>query len=158
VNGQLNMQQVFGSGTITSRANHGILICDPLRLREFLKGKDRQRDLTKIFFTDEKEDVYSEGIAVPFFDYSRETCAVTVRDSRAKSGLKGKCNKLSDGWILGTKTGELVMCGVDSLLFWDPYEVNEDPQRYYQFSVPPGWYEVAVYLADDCDGKDFWED
>lgn len=134
------------------------MLCDPHKLNKFLNGKAKRRDLTRIFFSEAKKNVYSEGIAVGLFDHHYEECKVTVRDILAETSIVGTPSVVSDGWILECQKGELVMCSVDSLLFWDPFETDEYPQRYVRFSVPHGWYEVTIRLEARNDNDNRWED
>jgi hypothetical protein len=120
----------FVCDSIRSRCGRGILLCDPKRVDQFFKGDARGRDLSDDFFASETKNVFTEGIAVPFFDPGCEDCKVTARSVHSQSKLLGNSLKSFPGWILGTKTGELVLCSMDALLFWDPYENDEFPQRY----------------------------
>ena len=151
-------QQPFVSDSIRSRLGRGVLLCDPYKLNEFLKGKAKGRDLTNVFFCDAAKNVFSEGIAVALFDHSFEECKVTVRNAHSKSNLTGALGLVSDGWILESTRGELVMCSADALLFWNPFEMDEDPQRFIRFSIPQGWYQVTVRLEERNDDDQKWED
>ena len=50
------------------------------------------------------------------------------------------------------------MCSIDALLFWHPFEIDEDPQRYVRFVVQRGWYQVTVRLQKRSDDDQEWED
>ena len=151
-------RQPFVSDSIRSRFSRGVLLCDPYKLNIFLKGKTKGRDLNEVFFSDEEKNVYGEGIAVALFDHYHEECKVTVRDARSPSNIIRTASKVSDGWILESTKGELVMCSTDALLFWHPFEIDEDPQRYIRFVVPRGWYQVTVRLEERSDDDQEWED
>jgi hypothetical protein len=131
----------------------GILLCDPHRLKEFLKRNPRGRDITDDFLSGEEKNVFSEGIAVPLFNSLSDDYRIAARSAQAESKIIIPPQIHSKGWILGTKRGELVACSFDSLLFWDPFEKDEDPQRYIRFSIPPGWYHVEI-LAGKTSDKD----
>jgi hypothetical protein len=151
-------RQPFVSDSIRSRFGHGVLLCDPYKLNKFLKGNANGRDLNDVFFSDAEKNVYSEGIAVALFDHYYEECKVTVRDARSTSNITRTASKVSDGWILESTRGQLVMCSIDALLFWHPFEIDEDPQRYVRFVVPRGWYQVTVRLQKRSDDDQEWED
>lgn len=55
----------------------------------------------------------------------------------------------SSGWLLGTRTGSLLLCGAGYLARWTP-----DRDHHRKVTVPPGWYAVEIrghVLADDSD-------
>jgi len=124
--GKKSSTEPFVCDLIQWRCQPGILLCDPKRVDEFFKRKARRRDLNSEFFSGEEKNVFTEGIGVALFDVQHEQCNVAVRNEHTKSHLPGKSPKSSRGWILGTKSGELVICSMDALLFWDPYEKDED--------------------------------
>lgn len=153
-----SIKQPFVSDSIRSRFGRGVLLCDPHKLNKFLKGKAKGRDLNRAFLSDSDKNVYSEGIAVGLFDHHYEECKVTVRDTLVESSIAGAPCFVSDGWILECQKGELIICSTDALMFWDPFEKDEDPQRYVRFRIPRGWYEVTVRLEARNEDDDCWED
>lgn len=136
----------------------GLLICDPQRLDEFLDGKSRYRDLTVVFDGADKElSICREGIAVPLFaDNAGKT--IIVRHCDVPSYIKNHSRVISEGWVLRTNTGDLLLCSFDSLLFWDPWESDEDLERYTHFTVKPGWYKVAIFANTELKEQDDYND
>ncbi|HYD39889.1 MAG TPA: hypothetical protein VEB43_03590 [Anaeromyxobacter sp.] len=63
---------------------------------------------------------------------------VFVRDV-ASPAVTGAARVRSGGWILGTVTGRVLLCGLGSLFRWDP----DDP-RHGRIQLPPGWYRVEI--------------
>jgi hypothetical protein len=72
--------------------------------------------------------------------------------------MTGAPSVVSNGWVLESTRGELILCSTDALFFWDPFEIDEDPQRYVRFSVPRGWYQVTVRLQGRHDDDQTWQD
>jgi hypothetical protein len=147
----------FVQGSIHSRFGRGVLLCDPERFDAFFGRDARGCDLTHRLFETETRNVFTEGIAVPCFDQEYEESQVTVRATDARHSPTGTSVRSSEGWILGTSSGRLVLCSTDALLFWDPNEEDEDPQRYLKLSVPPGWYRVTVLSDAGSDDPDKWQ-
>jgi hypothetical protein len=145
-------------GSIRSRFGRGVLLCDPERFDEYFRNDATGCDLTRRLFDSEARNIFTEGIAVPCFDPEYEESQVAVRVAAERRLPTGKSLRSSEGWILGTKSGRLVLCSSDALLFWDPNEEDEDPQRYLKLSVPPGWYQVTVLSDAGSDHPDKWQD
>jgi hypothetical protein len=123
----------------------GLLLCDSARLDEYYRQSSRGLDiLRRLNSISECEEICAQGVAVPIFiDYTGEY-TIVVRHTNAESYLEAPPTILSKGWLLGTETGKLTLCGFDSLLFWDPEEPEEDPPRYVSCDIEPGWYRVEV--------------
>jgi hypothetical protein len=122
----------------------GLLICDPQRLDEFLSGASRYRDLSVFFEGTKGNDLFTEGIAAALPDYSADEYIGVVRDTQSPSYIDDTPGLVSEGWIIGTTTGSLMLCSRDSLLFWNPdgegdelIDEADDLIRYAPFTVPP---------------------
>ena len=130
---------------VTTQFYPGLLLCDSERLDEYYKGSSRGLDiLRRISNISEGEDICAHGLAVPLFIDETADYTVVVRHIASDSYLKAAPKIVSDGWLLGTETGNLILCGFDSLMFWDPWEEDEDPPRYLSFEIEPGWYRVEL--------------
>jgi hypothetical protein len=146
----------------------GILICDPQRLDGFLKGTSRYRDLSSLFDGSKVNDLFIEGIAAALPDYSADEYIVVVRHRDSPTYISDTLgSSFSEGWILGTASGSLALCSFDSLLFWNPdneedglVDEEDDLIRYVSFTVPPGWYRVAILAGKhsgyEDDGDTEW--
>ncbi|MEK6323186.1 MAG: hypothetical protein AABN33_16215 [Acidobacteriota bacterium] len=141
----------------------GLLLCDSGRLDEYYKGASHGLDiLRRLNNISEGEDICAQGIAVPvFIDHTGEY-TVVVRHIDSEAYLEAPPKIVSRGWLLGTETGKLVLCGFDSLMFWDPWEQEEYPPRYVSCEIEPGWYRVELVggintreldEGDDQDGE-----
>lgn len=142
----------------------GLLICDPQRLDEFLSGASRYRDLSVFFEGTKGNDLFTEGIAAALPDYSADEYIGVVRDTQSPSYIDDTPGLVSEGWIIGTITGRLMLCSCDSLLFWNPdgegdelIDEANDLIRYAPFTVPPGWYQVTILAGQHREQSDSGE-
>lgn len=117
----------------------GFVLLDPARLDAFYGGNSAGRDiLTELSTTEAGDRVSEDGIAIPIVMVEDGDYTIVVRTADSP-GLAPEPRLRSAGWILGTETGDLVCCGVGSLLIWDPRS-----PRLVHVRVPPGWYRVAI--------------
>lgn len=139
----------------------GLFICDPQRLDEFMGRAARYRDLTDFFDGSNGDGLFTEGIAAALSVCCATEYIGVVRDNNSPSYVKETPRLVSEGWILGTTTGSLMLCSFDSLLFWSPpteddelVDEDDDLIRYFPFSVPSGWYRVVILAGEHKELKD----
>ena len=118
---------------------HGFVLLDPERLDALDEHGARGADLLTRFTASEEGDrVSREGIAVPVLGLEPDYYTVVLRVGTTH-GASHTSHVRSDGWVLGTATGRLVLCGLGYLARWDP----DDP-KHSRIEVPPGWYTVTI--------------
>jgi hypothetical protein len=128
---------------------HGFVLLDPARLDGYLGGNGTGRNLLELFSTTEAGDaVAAEGIALPLMGVSAGYYTVLVRHVSDRSPWSAAVNS-SPGWILGSETGSLLLCGAGHLSRWMPGH-----PAHHRVTVPPGWYRVEVRQHDQANGTD----
>jgi hypothetical protein len=129
----------------------GFVLLDAARLDHAFGGDAVGRNLLHALTTTDQGDVVArDGIAVPVMGVDAGDYTVIVRHAQDQTPWPTP-QLVADGWVLGTDTGSLVLCGVGHLVDWNP----DDP-RHRHVTVPPGWYEVSLrgYLLADHDRDD----
>lgn len=132
----------------------GFVVVDPVRLAEFCGGKARGRDLvTALTATDEGTRAAAEGILLPLLGVAPGFYQIAIRRSDEAPSVPN-ATVASPGWVLGTTTGRLLICGLGYLTPW-----NEDHPSHRRISVEPGWYSVDVRatLLEDADEEGLYE-
>lgn len=118
---------------------YGLVLLDPERLDDLYEHGARGANLLERFTESEDGDrVSREGIVIPMLGLEAAYYTVVLRDP-ATPGVAQAPRVSSGGWILGTTTGRLLLCGLGYLARWDP----DDP-RHGRIQVPPGWYGVTI--------------
>ena len=118
---------------------HGFVLLDPARLDAFCESRAEGADLlTRFTQTDDGDRICQEGIAIPMTGIDAGDYSISIRDSLSP-GPEGPPRVLSQGWILGTETGEVVFSGLGYLACWDP-----DHPRHARIRIPAGWYGVDI--------------
>src|SRR5258706_14423904 len=96
----------------------GLLLCDSERLDTYYKQESRGLDiLRRLNSISEGEDICVLGMAVPIFNEDTGEYTVVVRHTDSVAYLQAPPTIQSRGWLLGTETGKLTLCGFDFLLF-----------------------------------------
>jgi len=114
---------------------HGIVIFTPERIEPPVKT-----NLLHLYTTTDAGDrVVQEGICLPILDIDEGDYTVVIREAREASYLRTPPLVRSSGWILGTPSGTLAVCGAGYLSVWNP----EHP-RIQRLQVTPGWFGVEV--------------
>jgi hypothetical protein len=117
----------------------GFVLLDPERLDAFCEGCARGANLLDRFSRGTDGDRVSEaGIAIPLTQLEAGDYTIVVRDSD-RDAVAAPPKVRSAGWVLGTTTGRLILCGLGYLTQWDP-----DNPRHRRLAVPPGWYEAEI--------------
>jgi len=117
----------------------GFALVEPARLSEFLQGKAHDQDLLTQFTTTELgERVLEEGIVIPLLGVTPGFYRLIVRQTSEPSVI-GKSQITSRGWVLGTISGKLILCGLGYLTQWDA-----EHSAHHRFELEPGWYEVEI--------------
>ncbi|MDI6105211.1 hypothetical protein QLQ12_42165 [Actinoplanes sp. NEAU-A12] len=117
----------------------GFVLLDPARLDHALGGNTEGTNLLDVFTTTEQGDrVAHDGIAIPVMGVDAGDYTVLVRHASDRSPWTTP-QLSSPGWVLGTETGSLLLCGAGHLTAWAP-----DHPEHRHVAVPPGWYEVEI--------------
>ena len=133
-------------------AQGALFLVDPLRLQALLGddvvGSDLLRSLTR---KAGPHPAYREGVIAPALGVDQTHFTVTVRSTKTLDEPMPLSHMLfSTGFVLGTETGDLLLCNTDRLQHWCPGELprgNEDhPLASFERAVrvSPGWYGVTV--------------
>ncbi|MFV2021361.1 hypothetical protein [Micromonospora sp. LOL_023] len=127
----------------------GFVLLDPVRLDQYLGADSTGRDLLALFTTTDAGDaVVREGIAIPLMGVAAGYYTVLVRHLADHPPWPAAAFS-SPGWVLGTETGSLLLCGVGHLTHWTPGHPKHRP-----VTVPPGWYAIEVRGHDHAEGSD----
>lgn len=136
----------------------GFVLCDPERLDQFYGDKVQGFDLLARFEqTNEGHIACQQGIIVPILGVEPHEYTLVVRHPDSETFLQSAPYITSAGWLLGTDTGKLVLCNLNNLMFWDPwdtYEYDNNYNRYESFSIMPGWYQVEFQGGINSEGSD----
>ena len=117
----------------------GFALVEPARLSEFFEGNAEGQDLLTQFTTTERgEQVLGEGIVIPLLGITPGFYRLIVRQTSEPSTL-GKPQITSRGWVLGTLSGKLILCGLGYLSCWDAEHF-----AHHRILLEPGWYEVEI--------------
>lgn len=117
----------------------GFVLLDPARLDRHLGGTAAGTNLLELFTTTGHGDrVANDGIAIPLMGVDAGSYTVLMRHATDQSPWPAP-RLLSPGWVLGTETGSLLLCGIGYLTRWKP-----DHPRHGRIAIPPGWYDVEI--------------
>lgn len=116
----------------------GFVLLDPARLDQALGGTAGGNLLERFSTTDLGDRVSADGIAIPLFGVDAGWYSVLVRHAAEPSPWSVP-RLSSSGWVLGTTTGALLLCGAGYLVEW-----KADHPRHGRIEVPPGWYTVEI--------------
>ncbi len=95
---------------------YGFVLVDPERLDDLYGHAAGGANLLERFSESEDGDrVSREGIAIPMLGLEAGYYTVIVRDPAAPAVAQTP-RVTSGGWVLGTTTGRLVLCGLGSLV------------------------------------------
>ena len=115
----------------------GFVLLDPRRLEDAVpqaKGRDL---MTLLCTSDLGNRVTADGVAILMLNLTVGYYTVTVGDRRSLARPAGAV--ASTGWVLGTDTGTLLLCGAGYLTEWDP-----EHEKHRPISVSPGWYRLDI--------------
>ncbi len=116
----------------------GFVLLDPLRLDAAVPDAEGS-DLLALFGSgDIGDQVAAEGIAVPMLNLTAGYYTVVLHD-RLQAPRWTEPVLSSSGWVLGTETGELLLCGAGYLTRWSPSHGG-----HRRVTIPPGWYELKI--------------
>ncbi len=144
-------------------AQGALFLVDPARVVELFpsaQGTDLIRTLTRKSYP---HDLYRQGAIVPALGVEPAHYTVSVRSTQTDNAPLPLSHMLfSAGFVLGTETGDLLLCNTDRLQHWTPGTLpsghEEHPLANLErpIHVSPGWYSVTVVVGvlDDEDGSD----
>ncbi len=144
-------------------AQGALFLVDAARVRDLLpaaQGSDLIRTLTRKSYP---HDLYREGAIVPALGVEQGHYTVSVRSTQTEDAPLPLSHRLfSPGFVLGTETGDLLLCNTDRLQHWSPGTPPEGHEEHplanleRPLHVSPGWYSVTVVvgLLDNEDGGD----
>lgn len=142
-------------------AQGALFLVDPARVAELLpsaEGTDLIRTLTRKSYP---HDLYRQGAIVPALGVEQGHYTVSVRSTETEGAPLPLSHRLfSIGFVLGTETGDLLLCNTDRLQQWTPGTLPEGHEEHplanleRPIHVSPGWYSVTVVVGmlDDEDG------
>ena len=132
-------------------AQGALFLVDPVRLQEIMGssvlGSDLIKTLTRKSYPHE---AYRQGAIVPALGVDQTHFTVTLRSSETDGSLPLSHMLFSTGFVLGTETGDLLLCNTDRLQHWSPGELPPGKEEYPLSSferslhISPGWYSVTV--------------
>ena len=121
---------------------NGFVLCDPQRLVQF-HGENIHHDnlLRQYTETEDGDKVCIQGIVIPVLDVEPEYYTLVVRYASSPAYLNSAPLISNHGFVLGTETGKLLLCGLGYLTNWN---LADDLEHYVSLMVIPGWYSVEV--------------
>lgn len=145
-------------------AGGALFLVDPARVLE-IAGEaalhaDLIRTLTRKSYA---HDLYRKGAIVPALGVEPTHFMVTVRSTATENAPLPLSHRLfSPGFVLGTETGDLLLCNTDRLRHWSPGRLPDGHEDHplanleRVIHISPGWYSVTVVvgLLDTEDASD----
>lgn len=131
-------------------ARNGLFLIDPARLEAHLGGDAAESRLLESFTTrGSGAEVCRTGLLVPAFGVEAGYYTVLVRSTETENAITPLTHIVySTGFVLGTVTGDLVVCNTDRLARRDAAAGShrgDDPAGAGRpVHVSPGWYSVTV--------------
>jgi hypothetical protein len=144
-------------------AGNAFFLVDPARVHETfgeaVLGSDLLHSVTQ---QRASETAWTEGIAVPALGVEAGYYTVLVRSTATEGAMMPLTHIVySTGFVLGTETGDLLLCNADRLAAWQP---GQPPEPRFPLSslerpvrVAPGWYAVTVVAGIREAGEDATE-
>ncbi len=129
-----------------------LFLIDPARLHTLLGDQVLGSDLLKTLTRKtEPHQAYRDGTIVPALGVDQTYFTVTVRSTKTPDAPLPLSHMLfSTGFVLGTETGDLLLCNTDRLQNWSPGHLPRSGEDHLLSSVErpirisPGWYSVTV--------------
>lgn len=148
-------------------AQGAFFLVDPARVHKLcgepVIGSDLVKALTRKSFP---HAAYREGAIVPALGVEQGHYTVTIRSTETQNAPPPLTSMLfSTGFILGTETGELLLCNTDRLQRWTPGSLPTGQEEHPLSSlerpiqISPGWYAVTVVAGirdSDQGGEEEW--
>lgn len=142
-------------------AGSAFFLVDPARVIESFGEAVLGSDfLHRIARQPADDAVWIHGIAVPAFGVEAGYYTVLVRSTETEAAMIPLTHIVySSGFVLGTESGNLLLCNADRLAHWRP---GHAPDASAEFSlssferpvrVAPGWYAVTVVAGIREDGE-----
>jgi hypothetical protein len=131
-------------------AGNAFFLVDPARILETFGKAVLGSDLLHRFTQQgASEAVWTDGIAVPAFGVEAGYYTVLIRSTATEGAMIPLTHIVySTGFVLGTETGDLLLCNADRLAPWQPGQTPEARFPLSSFERPvriaPGWYAVTI--------------
>ncbi len=133
-------------------AQGALFLVDPARLRELMGDEVLGSDLLKTLTRKScPHAAYGGGVIVPALGVDQAHFTVTLRSSETTGPPLPLSHMLfSTGFVLGTETGDLLLCNTGRLQHWTPGELPPGKEEYPLSSfertlhISPGWYGATV--------------
>ncbi len=109
-------------------------------------GSDLLRTLTRKSYAHE---LYRQGAIVPALGVEEGTYTVSVRSTETEGQPLPLGHRVfSTGFVLGSETGELLLCSLRRLQAWRPGRASREDRPLESeertVRIAPGWYQVTV--------------
>ncbi len=148
-------------------ARNGLFLIDPARLEAHLGRDVRDTQLLESFTRSGRgQEICAQGLVVPAFGVEAGFYTVLVRSTETEDAFTPLTHLVyATGFVLGTATGDLLVCNTDWLSRTEATRSAEDPelrraspeQRAARpVHVTPGWYSVTVVAGireEEGDGE-----
>jgi hypothetical protein len=144
-------------------AGNAFFLVDPARVLETFGEAALGSDLLHRFTQQPaSETVWTDGIAVPAFGVEAGYYTVLIRSTATEGAIIPLTHIVySTGFVLGTETGDLLLCNADRFAAWQPGQSTEARFPLSSFERPvrvaPGWYAVTVVAGIREAGEDATE-
>ena len=151
-------------------ARNALFLIDPARVIEAFGEAALGSDLLHRFTQQRASDaVWTDGIAVPAFGVEAGYYTVLIRSTATEEAMIPLTHIVySTGFVLGTETGDLLLCNADRLADWQPghlpaFNPSRNPETHARLPilgferpvrVAPGWYAVTVVAGIREAGED----
>ena len=133
-------------------AGNALFLIDPARVLatfgETAIGSDLLRRLTA---TSDRNEIYASGIVVPALGVEAGYYTVLIRSTTTEQAMIPLTHIVySTAFVLGTETGDLLLCNAERLADWRPGQTPDSrsllPLSGFErpVRVAPGWYSVTV--------------
>ncbi len=125
-------------------ARNGLFLIDPARLAHHVGGNIADSRLLESFTAHGRGvAVCSEGVMVPAFGVEAGYYTVLLRSTETEDALTPLTHIVySTGFVLGTATGDLVVCNTDHLSRSPSPSEHANAER--PVHISPGWYSATV--------------
>jgi hypothetical protein len=152
-------------------AGNALFLIDPARLLATYGETTGSNLLHRLTATGDGNNAFASGIAVPALGVEAGHYTVLVRSTATEEAMIPLTHIVySTAFVLGTETGDLLLCNAERLADWRPGHAPDTrlqlPLSGFErpVHVAPGWYSVTVVAgirqtqehAVTADGNEEW--